>query len=267
MTEAFTEPTSDTMQPGFKPGLMASATVPQTPTGTQRITRSASLTPAATSVVASSAIPSSRTRSTTASLASAATMERARLRCLAARAIDEPIRPRPTRATRSKSGVSREEPRRSGIFPAHEITQSRHHETIRLLVAHGQAQRVRQAVSIDPAQDEPAAGEEGIGVLRGQALFLREVDQQEIADARRDLQAQSHDFAGEPGEPSLVVLDRLREMSLVLDRRDAGRHGRAADVERPPNAIDRVSDMSRRHHPAEAQVREAVDLREGAGHH
>ena len=93
------------------------------------------------------------------------------------------------------------------------------------------------------------------------------MDEQEIADARRDLEAQGLDLAGEPGEPFLVVLDGLRDMRLVLDRGDAGGHGRAVDVERAADAVDRIDDVGRRHHPAEAQVGEAVDLREGAGHH
>ena len=114
-TDFLTEPTSDTMEPGLSPAFMASATAPHAPTGTHRMTRSASLTPVAGSEVVSSAMPSSRTRASVPSSRSTATMVRARLRCLAARAMDEPINPMPIRATRSKSGIARGGPRRSGM--------------------------------------------------------------------------------------------------------------------------------------------------------
>ena len=48
-TAALTEPTSVTMAPGFSAGAIASATSPQAPTGTQRMTRSAPRAPAAAS--------------------------------------------------------------------------------------------------------------------------------------------------------------------------------------------------------------------------
>ena len=43
-TAALTEPTSVTMQPGFSAAPISCAMAPQAPTGTHRITRSASLT-------------------------------------------------------------------------------------------------------------------------------------------------------------------------------------------------------------------------------
>src|SRR5215831_11770856 len=50
ITACFTEPTSDTMQPGLSLGAIALATAPQAPTGVQTITRSASSQAAARSV-------------------------------------------------------------------------------------------------------------------------------------------------------------------------------------------------------------------------
>ena len=61
--------------------------------------------------------------------------------------------------------------------------------------------------------------------------------------------------------------DRPFDMIDVLDRRDASRDGRCVDVERRPDAIDRIADLSRRIAPAEPQSGKAVDLREGTGHH
>ena len=212
---------------------MASATLPHTPTGTHRMTRSASVTPAAASVVASSAIPSSRTRATTDSLGIDGDDR--------AREIEMPRGAGDRRADQAEADegdaleerrfMRRTETLRHAVPPT-EIAQSRHHEAVRLLVADRQAQGVGEAVGIDPAQDQPAAGQERVRILRRPARVFREMDEQEIADARRDLEAQGLDLAGEPGEPFLVVLDGLRDMRLVLDRGDAGGHGRAVDVER-----------------------------------
>ena len=43
MTERLVEPTSVTMAPGFSAGAISSATAPEEPTGTETMTRSASL--------------------------------------------------------------------------------------------------------------------------------------------------------------------------------------------------------------------------------
>ena len=75
-------------------------------------------------------------------------------------------------------------------FP-HELGERRDHEPVRLLGADGHAQRVRQLVGADLAQDQAARGEEGVGLLGGAALGLGKMDQHEIGDARRDLQARA----------------------------------------------------------------------------
>ena len=49
-TACFTEPTSETMQPGLSAGAMMRVASPQAPTGVQTITRSASSQAAARSV-------------------------------------------------------------------------------------------------------------------------------------------------------------------------------------------------------------------------
>ncbi len=65
-------------------------------------------------------------------------------------------------------------------------------------------------------------------------------------------------------QPAAVVRDRRLDVRGVLDRGDAGLHRRRVDVERPAHAVERIDDMRRPVHPAEAQRGEAVDLGEGA---
>src|SRR6478735_720298 len=115
-------------------------------------------------------------------------MVRARLMCLAARASDDPISPRPTITRRSNMGSLRGGPRRSGMGPAliggpalQEIAQGGDDEPVGFLVADGEAQAVRQAVRIDTAQDQAARRQERVRVLRGPSRFRWEVDQEEVA--------------------------------------------------------------------------------------
>ncbi|RXT27701.1 hypothetical protein B5U98_02605 [Bosea sp. Tri-39] len=56
-------------------------------------------------------------------------------------------------------------------------------------------------------------------------------------------------------------------MRLVGDRGNAGLDRGAVDVEGPAGAVQRIDDVGGTIGPAEAQVGEAIDLREGAGHH
>ena len=79
-------------------------------------------------------------------------------------------------------------------------------QAVGFLGADGHAQRVGQAVGGDPAQQQPARGEEGVGLRRRSCPSAREMDQHEIGDARRHLQAELADLLGQPGEPVLVVL-------------------------------------------------------------
>src|SRR5690242_13827134 len=67
-------------------------------------------------------------------------------------------------------------------------------EAVRLLGADAHAQRVRQPVAGDLAQDQPARSEELVRVLRGPALLGRKVDEHEVGGARRDLEAELADL-------------------------------------------------------------------------
>lgn len=101
MTEALVEPTSVTMAPGFRCGAICSATAPDEPTGTETMTRSASLTACAADVVYSLPSASSSARFSVSALRVEIVTCRARPSSLMSRAIDEPIRPMPTSAMRS----------------------------------------------------------------------------------------------------------------------------------------------------------------------
>ena len=113
----------------------------------------------------------------------------------------------------------------SPLLP-HQLGERRDHEAVRLLGADAHAQRVRQVIGADRAHHEAARGEQRVGILRGLALGLGEVDQDEIADARRDRQAELADFFGEPCEPFLVVL------------RASARHAPTSAIAATPAAID-----------------------------
>src|SRR3954454_6268887 len=151
------------------------------------ITRSAPLAAEARSPETSSARPSARTRSSTASSRSTATRVRASRRWRAARASDDPISPTPTITRRSKRGSLQGGPRRSGLgSPAlQEVAEGRDHEAVRLFAADREAQAGGQAVGIDPAQDQAAGAQKGVGVPCGPAGLVREVDEEEVADAGR----------------------------------------------------------------------------------
>ena len=100
-TAALTEPTSETVAPGFRCGPMSFATAAQAPIGTQTITRSAPATAAALLSTTSSASPSSRMRCRVGSERDVATISRTRPSARAARAIEPPIRPTPISVRRS----------------------------------------------------------------------------------------------------------------------------------------------------------------------
>ena len=106
-----------------------------------------------------------------------------------------------------------------------------------------------------------------IGLSRGATGARREVNQDEVGDARRDREAQSRDTLAHPGEPGVVVSHRRGHVRLVRDGRRPGGDADPGEVERPPDAVDRVDHVRRSHHPADPQGRQAVDLREGPGHH
>src|SRR5258708_38533501 len=74
----------------------------------------------------------------------------------AARAIEEPISPTPMSARRSNGGSAMG----CGRRPSQERRQRRDDLAIGLFAADGHAQRMRQAVGADLAQDQAAGGEE-----------------------------------------------------------------------------------------------------------
>ena len=106
----------------------------------------------------------------------------------------EPLRPRGARDRAADQAEADQrdafEERRRAHLPRHEVAQAVDHEAVGLLGADGHAQRVRQAVIVQRAQHEAALGQERVGVGRGLALGLREMDQDEIRHARRHLQAE-----------------------------------------------------------------------------
>ena len=167
----------------------------------------------------------------------------------AARAIEEPIRPTPISAIVGNSGSAR---RGSGIVQAdRKCAQRRDDAGIGVLVADGQAQAIRHAVAVHAAQDEAGGGQRRVGAAR--LARVGEADQQEIAVARRNLQAERRDFAAQPRQPARVVGVGRREMLAIAERRGARRLRRRIDVERPADAVERVDHVARRIGPAEPQ--------------
>src|SRR5208282_2365600 len=262
-TAPLTEPTSETVAPRARCGPISSATAPQAPTGTQTMTRSAPATAAALLSTTWSASPSSATRRRVSAERAVATISRTTPCARAARAIEEPIKPTPIKARRLNSGADFVT---ASCRFRQELSERGDDEVVRLLLADAHAQRVRQLVGAELAQDEPARGEEGVCVLGGASLAIGEMDQQKIGDARRYLEAEFADLPREPGEPARVVLARALLVRVILDRRDAGGDRRRVDVERAANAIDGGDDVGGAEHPAESHGREAVDLGERAGH-
>ena len=63
------------------------------------------------------------------------------------------------------------------------------------------------------------------------------------------------------------MLHRSLHMGMILKRGDARSDGRAGDVERSPDAVQRIGHRGRAIGPAEPERSEAVDLGEGARHH
>ena len=91
------------------------------------------------------------------------------------------------------------------------------------------------------------------------------MDEDEIADRRRHLEAEPADLLGQIGDPAVVVVLGGLQEGAIADRRDARLHGRQIHVERPAHPVDDVDDLLRPVHPAQTQSGEAVNLGEGAG--
>src|SRR5262249_35061082 len=145
-TEDLTEPTSETVAPGARCGAISWATAPHWPTGMHAMTRSAPATAAALVSTTESAIPSSTTR-----------WRGARAHRGGAGHWDRAGGARP----RSRSGRSRSAPgdRRSAHArsrrPPQKFPKRADDEAVRLFASDRHAQRVRQLVGADGAQDQP----------------------------------------------------------------------------------------------------------------
>src|SRR3984893_8304159 len=263
-TAPLTEPTSETMAPGAMAAPISAATAPQAPTGTQTMMQSAPFAASALVSTTWSAILSSRTRSRVACERAVATIERTAPSARAARAFEEPISPTPISARRSKiTGTFLG----TGRLTGHELAECGNHELVRLFGTDAHAERIRQVVSAGLPQYEAALHQECVGIFRRSSAPLREMDEDEIGNARRHLKPERADVLLDPGEPFRVVRDRALEMRGIAERGDAGRHRRRVDVKRPANAIHRIDHGSRRIHPAKPKCGEAMDLGEGPRHH
>src|SRR5579872_740262 len=178
-------------------------------------------------------------------------MLRARCFCLATRASDEPMSPRPMRQRRSKSGggvVELEASATRTALALLKVLQGGDDEAIGLFRADREAQTLRQMVDVDGAQDEAALGQERVGLAR--LCGSLEMQQKKIADARRDRNAEALDLFRQPGEPFVVMRDRLVDMRDIFERGDARLHRHGRNVERAANAVQRIADCERRIAPA-----------------
>ena len=104
------DPTSLTTAPMGRSVANSSATAPIAPTGTHKITRSASITAVPTVSVISSQIPKASARARTSASASNPVIRTAGIFARTARATDEPIRPRPITVRRAKGSITHQTP-------------------------------------------------------------------------------------------------------------------------------------------------------------
>src|SRR5216684_3429578 len=208
-TAPLTEPTSETMAPGAMAAAISAATAPQAPTGTQTMMQSAPFAASALVSTTWSAILSSRTRSRVACERAVATIERTAPSARAARAIEEPISPTPISASRSKiTGAFLG----TGRLTGHELAECGDGEPVRFLGADAHAERIRQVIGTGLPQHEAALHQEAVGISRRPSALLREMDEDEIGDARRHLKPERADILLEPAEPFCVMRDRAFEM-------------------------------------------------------
>ena len=134
------------------------------------------------------------------------------------------------------------------------------------LAADGGAQGARQPIAVEAPQHHAFGAQMIVRCMGIAALGVREMDEQEIADARRCLKAEGGDLLDQPGHPPVVVAHRVFKVAGVIDRRDAGGLRGQIDVERPADAVENIGDLRRAIGPAEAQRRQAIGLGEGARH-
>src|SRR5690606_28354770 len=112
-------------------------------------------------------------------------------------------------ASRSKIGFSASG---TGRLTAEEFGKRRYDEAVRFFRTDGHAQRIRQLVGLEPPQHEAALDEKIVCFLRSLPFLSREVDENEITDARRHPEAKSLQLFGEPRQPALVMRDRALHM-------------------------------------------------------
>ncbi|QTK81316.1 Hypothetical protein AT6N2_L0385 [Agrobacterium tumefaciens] len=93
------------------------------------------------------------------------------------------------------------------------------------------------------------------------------MDEDEVGDGGCDGEAKACEGRHQLFHPQCIVRDSLFDKGLVADRSSTGSDSRRAHVERAAHPVQRIDDGGRAVHPANAQGRETVDLREGAGHH
>ena len=86
------------------------------------------------------------------------------------------------------------------------------------------------------------------------------MNEHEIADAWCDFQTKFFDFLRQPRQPFFIMRNGLGDVRIVSHRGNARGHRGTIDVERSPDAIERVGDARGRLAPAETEQSEAVNL-------
>ena len=81
-------------------------------------------------------------------------------------------------------------------------------EPVGFLGADGHAQRIRQLVAADAAQDQSARGEERVGVRRGLAFVSGKWISRKLATLGVTFSPSLSNLLGQPGEPFFVVRAR-----------------------------------------------------------
>ena len=85
--------------------------------------------------------------------------------------------------------------------PRRELAQGVNHRPVLVLGADGDAERLRQAVTADGADDDALGVEIVVGP--GGLLGILEADQHEVAGGGEDLEAEALDGLGQAGPPGL----------------------------------------------------------------
>jgi hypothetical protein len=92
------------------------------------------------------------------------------------------------------------------------------------------------------------------------------MEEEEIADARRDAKPELCQLFREPIPPDGIVFHGALKMSAIGKRRGGGGERRPVHVERPARAVQRLDQSRRPVGPADAKIGEAKDLGEGSRH-